>query len=117
MHAYALPGEKPGESVGCFKRLPTTAAGLPPLILVGTKRNVESFNVKRDSQKPAKVKAFALRITDKVVMTSSSNFGDLDLLGPEQAHEDEGNTATVIVRPDQGVGSNRRLLRRGNMCL
>src|SRR5262249_8705072 len=43
MHAYVLPGAEPGQSVGAFKKFPTHPDGLPPLILLGTDRNVATF--------------------------------------------------------------------------
>ncbi len=110
MHAYVLPGEEPGQSIGCFKSFSTEAAGLPPLILLGTDRNIERFNVAQDAQSPSRVQAFRLSITDKVVMSSTSSFRDLDLLGPEHAFEDDTKVGTQISIP--GLGSSVDLDRR-----
>ncbi len=102
MHAYVLPGENPGESVGCFKAFPTGLDGLPPLTLLGSDRNIESFNVRENSQSPSNVTAFTLRIKDKAVVTSSSRYRDLDLLGEEAAFENEPETTEETLPPQQG---------------
>lgn len=99
MHAYVLPGDEPGRSVGCFKRFSTKPAGLPPLILLGGDRNMETFNVTNDAESPSRFQAFFLTTSDKEVVTGRSNFDDIDLLGPEQAFDSERNTAIRIARP------------------
>lgn len=104
MHAYVLPGENPGQSVGCFKRLPTTAGDIPALVVLGSERNVSGFNLTHNAQSPAQVQASALRVTDKGVVTSTSNFRDLDLLGPQQAHQNEQSKATLVAPPHFGTG-------------
>jgi hypothetical protein len=45
------------------------------------------------------VQAFALRIKDKAVVSSTSRFGDIDLLGPEHTFENQSSTATLIALP------------------
>ena len=102
MHAYVLPGESPGESIGCFKSFPTQTDGLPPLVLLGAERNMESFNPTNDAQRPARVRASTLSITDKRITTRTSIFGDLDILGDEQGFDDESETAIQILPPYQG---------------
>ena len=102
MHAYVLPGESPGQSIGCFKSFPTQIDGLPPLVLLGAERNMESFNPTNDAQRPARVRASTLSITDKGITTRTSSFSDLDILGGEQGFENESDTATRILPPYQG---------------
>jgi hypothetical protein len=103
MHAYVLPGEGPGQSVGCFKPLPTETGELPPLILLGSERNIETFNVTNNAQRPSAVRASTLRITDKGVITSTSSSSDVELLGEEGAFEEsESEPATQILPPYQG---------------
>ena len=84
MHAYVLPGTEPGQSIGCFKPFPTQTDGLPPLILLGTERNVSEFNPSNNAQSPARVTGFTLNVFDKTVTQRTSDFGSLDLLGEEQ---------------------------------
>ena len=99
MHAYVLPGPHPGESIGCFKKFPTKADGLPPLILLGPDRNVESFQGKEDSQSPARVEAFSLSLTDKTVTKSTASFRDLELLGQDTSLEKDDDAAKHIAAP------------------
>lgn len=102
MHAYVLPGDNPGESVGCFKAFPVEPDGLPALILLGSDRNIETFNLTENSQSPSNVTASTLRITDKAVVTSTSRYRDLELLGEEAAFENESETTEEILPPRQG---------------
>jgi phage protein D len=99
MHAYVLPGEEPGKSIGCFKSFPTKTDGLPPLILLGAERNVAEFNPTNNAQHPAKVTASILNIFDKKITQGTSDFGKLDLLGEETTFAEKDNTATQILSP------------------
>jgi len=111
MHAFVLPGQNPGESVGVFKRLPREPEGLPPLVLLGANRNVDSFNVANDAQRPAQVQGWALNITDKSVATATSQFRNLELLGDEAAFSSEDKTAIQLLPPgaDDSVDLNQRV--------
>jgi hypothetical protein len=102
MHAYVLPGVEPGQSMGCFKPFPTQTDGLPPLILLGSDRNLEMFTPGNDAQRPARVRAYAVSITDKTITERTSKFNNLDLLGQEQAFQQPSNTATQILCPQYG---------------
>ena len=102
MHAYVLPGPNPGESVGCFKKFPTKADGLPPLILLGPDRNVETFLGKEDSQSPARIEVFALSLTDKVVTKRTASFRDVELLGQDPSPVKDGDAATHVAPPLHG---------------
>ncbi len=102
MHAYVLPGEEPGQSIGCFKAFPSKTDGLPPLILLGVERNVAEFNPINNAQRPARVTACTLNISDKTITQRTSDFGKLELLGEEKTFADEGNTATQILFPRDG---------------
>ncbi|MEJ2552372.1 MAG: hypothetical protein P8Y98_15265 [Anaerolineales bacterium] len=104
MHAYVLPGEDPGQSVGCFKRLPAAAGDIPDLVILGAERNVSGFNLSNNAQSPAQVQASALRVTDKGVVTRTSSFRDLDLLGDQQAQQTDSSVATMIALPRFGTG-------------
>ncbi|MEW6417495.1 MAG: hypothetical protein AB1480_05160 [Nitrospirota bacterium] len=101
-HVYILPGESPGQSIGCFKSFPVETDGLPPLILLGSERNIERLNVRNDAQRPSTVRASTLSITDKSVTTRTSRFGNLERLGEEDTFERESDTATRIIPPYQG---------------
>jgi hypothetical protein len=111
LHAYVLPGETAGASVGLFRALPSEPGDLPDLVLLGKDRNIASFQVRNDMQSASQVQAFSLSITDKVVTTATSSVRDLSLLGDEGALASESNAATRIVgagedgavSPDQAV--------------
>ncbi len=102
MHAYLLPGESPGQSVGCFKGFPTQTDGLPGLVLLGRDRNMETFNAVHNAQSPSTVRASVLSITDKTVITRTSSFRDLELLGEDAAFESETQTCTRLLPPHLG---------------
>jgi hypothetical protein len=97
--AYVLPGEEPGQSVGCFRELTTEPSDLPDLVVVGSDRNVRSFEVTRDNEAPSRVTASALSFSDKVVITRTSTFRNLEILGDEQAFEDEERETALRTLP------------------
>lgn len=101
-HVYVLPGENPGESIGCFRSFPAQPDGLPQLVLLGSNRNFETFNSRYDAQRPSRVRASTLSITDKSITTSTSRFSDIERLGDEQPFENESDTSTHILPPRQG---------------
>jgi hypothetical protein len=101
LHAYVLPGDAPGASVGLFRALPSEAGDLPVLILLGKDRNIASFQVRNDMQSASQVQAYSLSITDKAVTTATSSTRDLSLLGDEGALTSESNAATRIVGAGQ----------------
>src|SRR5215203_4931671 len=83
MHAFVLPGDEPGQSIGCFKHFSTRAPDLPPLVLLGKDRNMETLDVTNDAESPSKFQAFFLDVADKGVVVSTAGFDTLELLGPE----------------------------------
>jgi hypothetical protein len=98
MYACVLPGDEPGRSIGCFKRFSTEPSNLPPLVLLGKDRNLETLNPTNDAERPSRFQAFFLDIADKSVVSSMSNLGNLDLFGPEPPL-DFGDTAVQIAPP------------------
>ncbi|OGO54594.1 MAG: hypothetical protein A2V85_03055 [Chloroflexi bacterium RBG_16_72_14] len=104
MHAYVLPGSRPGRSVGVFKPLPSRPDGLPPLVLLGKDRNVETFNPHEDAQSPASVKAQTLSLMDKSVTRATASFRDVRLLGDSAAGDAVEVPATRVL-PAGGDGS------------
>jgi hypothetical protein len=100
MHAYVLPGAKPGKSVGNFKKFPTTGDGLPDFVLLGADRNITRFEVNNKAMAPGKTVGYAVSITDKKSMKKTSQFKKLDLLGKEQAFKQEKKAGTYLLPPD-----------------
>lgn len=102
MHAYVLAGDSPGKSMGVFKSFPIETDGLPALMLLGSDRNIETFDVTNNAQSPSNVQASTLSVTDKVVTTRTSSFRDIELLGEEGEFETESEAATQLLPPNQG---------------
>jgi hypothetical protein len=109
-HAYVLPGTRAGRSIGAFKSLPRAADGLPELTLLGDSRNVSTFHVSSNLQRPSVVRTFSLDVTDKTVTSASSSFRDLELLG-EQPQPSEQDAATRLTAPgaDDAVDPTQRV--------
>lgn len=99
-HAFVLPGENPGESIGCFLPDPASSDGLPELVLLGADRNLSSFQVTDDAQGPARFRARSLSIKDKQFVSSTSRLNDLNRLGPS-ATQPQNETATQLLPPAQ----------------
>jgi hypothetical protein len=99
MHAYVLPGERPGESIGCFRKFPTARADLPGLVLTGPDRNVVSFDIGADATSPANVRGASLTIGDHAVSEGSSRTGDIELLGSNSALAHAADTGTRLLAP------------------
>lgn len=84
--AYVLPGENAGESIGCFKKIPTQPdESLPALVMFGEDANISEFKVKESARKPAEFQAATLSLRDKSVTTGTFNYLDAELLGDEAA--------------------------------
>ena len=102
-HAWVAPGDEPGQSIGMFKSEETTPTDLPPLILLGAQRNLDSFSASNDQQRPANVKRWRLDLGDLSSSSSTSNYSDiLSDSGGDDA--DVQTAATVIVPPGWGYG-------------
>lgn len=64
-HAYVLPGDTPGSSIGCYLPDATEPATLPPLTLMGASRNLADVQVNRDGAGPERSVASSLRAEDQ----------------------------------------------------
>lgn len=102
MHVYVLPGDQPGQSIGVFRSLPTRASGLPALMITGDNRNVSTFSVSDNSQRPARFRSSTLSIRDRTVTTRTSRLGDIDLLGDQASYQRESDTADQLLPPGLG---------------
>jgi hypothetical protein len=102
LHAYVLPGAEPGASRGFFKAFPTQPDGLPDLVLLGSSRNLSSFNPSNDASRPAKFRAYALSLTDLSVSRSESQPDALERLGEATTVEREADTGVQILPPRHG---------------
>jgi hypothetical protein len=77
-YAYVLPGEAPGTSDCCFKKLPESPdPSLPELLLTGPERNISGFNIRRMSNRAAVHEGASLNMGDMSVTTASSSSADV----------------------------------------
>jgi hypothetical protein len=104
MHAYVLPGEAPGESIGCFKPFSTEPGDLPVLTLMGAERNLASFSSRDNAQRPARVTTYSLSLFDKTFTQHTADPASLDRLGPEPSLSGETSPAAQILPPQCGDG-------------
>jgi hypothetical protein len=79
-HAYVLPGEKRGASIGCFLADPTDATSLPKLVLIGDGRNLGNASIIEDPEGPQRTRARVLRISDQGLVTFETSPADLGLM-------------------------------------
>lgn len=79
-HAYVLPGDEPGASIGCFSADPEGPAGLPPLVLIGAGRNLANATVLQDPDGGERTQAQMLRVDDQGVTQFESSAADLGLM-------------------------------------
>jgi hypothetical protein len=98
-HAYVLPGLSPGRSVGCFLPDPAEPGSLPPLVLLGSDRNLTGIEVTEESENPEVTRGRTLRISDQGVVTSERSVRDLALMRamPPLA----GEPATRLLPPEE----------------
>jgi hypothetical protein len=98
-HAYVLPGEAPGRSVGCFLPDPAAAGELPPLVLLGSDRNLADLQVEEESEGPERTRTHTLRIADQEVVDAEISVQDLALMRPLPPLDAE--PATRLVPPEE----------------
>ncbi|MNQ40654.1 hypothetical protein D3C85_543130 [compost metagenome] len=79
-HAYVLPGETPGASIGCFLADPEDATDLPPLVLLGAGRNLANASVRQDPEGGERSRAQVLRVDDQGVTRFETSAADLGLM-------------------------------------
>ena len=79
-HAYVLPGDEPGASIGCFLPDPHDAADLPPLVLIGANRNLASASIEQDPEGGERTQAQVLRVDDQGVTSFETSAQDLGLM-------------------------------------
>ncbi|MDH4652626.1 MULTISPECIES: hypothetical protein [unclassified Pseudomonas] len=79
-HAYVLPGDTRGASIGCFLADPTDAADLPPLVMIGNGRNLANASVTQDPEGGERTIAQVLRVDDQGVTHFETSAADLGLM-------------------------------------
>jgi hypothetical protein len=96
-----LPGEKAGDSIGCFKKFPIDTDGLPDLVLLGPDRNITAFNVNNKAQSPTAVRAASLPLDHSSPVTSNSSSRDATLMGEPPATASNTPEAITQLPPGQ----------------
>jgi hypothetical protein len=109
-HAYVLPGAAPGQSVGCFLPDPAEPGSLPPLVLLGSDRNLAEIDITEDSESPELSRAHTLRIADQQIVTAEIRVQDLALMRPLPPLE---RPATRLVSPEDSDSEDAETRARG----
>lgn len=79
---YVLPGDQPGQSIGCFLLDPQRASStLPPLRLIGDERNLADATIEEDSEAPERTRGRTLRLSDGQVASFETSATDLGIGG------------------------------------
>jgi hypothetical protein len=79
-HAYVLPGEMPGASIGCFLADSTDPSDLPPLRLIGDGRNLANASITQDPDGAERTQAQVLRTDDQGVAEFQADPAELGLM-------------------------------------
>lgn len=79
-HAYVLPGEERGASIGCFLPDPEEVADLPPLVMIGDNRSLANASITEDPDGAEITHARVLRVDDQGTTTFETSAGDLGLM-------------------------------------
>jgi hypothetical protein len=102
VHAWVKPGITAGKSKGMFQLEDDKASDLPALVLFGSGRNIDSFSVTQDLQRPTTVTGSSLDITNLSVKTAKASYGDV--LDGGQPAVDEGQVGTTTLPPGFDIG-------------
>ena len=119
-HAYVLPGDTAGASIGCFLPDPTGAAGLPPLRLIGDGRNLSNARVGEDPDGAERTRAQVLRVDDQGTTTFETSAADLGLMRDLPARPVDLTPRRLLhpgdnVRPDPTAAASGRARRAGSV--
>ena len=79
-HAYVLPGDTPGASIGCFSADPADAADLPALVMIGEQRNLANGSITQDPNGGERTQAQVLRVDDQGVVSFQTSAAELGLM-------------------------------------
>jgi hypothetical protein len=79
-HAYVLPGDERGQSVGCFLPDPEDPADLPKLVLIGDDRNLSNATIQEESEGPERTSGRTMRVSDLGEASFETSASDLGLM-------------------------------------
>lgn len=98
MHAYVLPGAQPHTSIGCFKNDPAGDSGLPPMVLLGTGRNVINIRFSSTASDAAAYRTGTVSLSDASVNSATANLSDITRQGTDPP---SGTPVKRMMRPGQ----------------
>jgi hypothetical protein len=98
MHVFVLPGSKPHNSIGCFKKDPTGDSGLPPMVLLGKGRNVMNLRFSSSGADAAEYRTGSVSLSDASVNSATASLSDITRLGTDQP---SGTPVKRLMRPGQ----------------
>jgi hypothetical protein len=110
MHAYILPGETPGKSIGCFKPYPETPSGLADLVLSGDNKNMDSFKVNIDCLKPSKGRGRFLDSRGKNIQPFTQDYNAFNLHGDADVISNGNQFSEQLTRPQLLIGPGTRMI-------
>ena len=96
MVVHVEPGANPGQTVGRFRRLPTTAGDLPEMLLSGRDRNVNRLSLELDALSPVTALANQIDPADLSTLTAEVQQAETRMLGDE-ATNDLADPKTVFL--------------------
>ncbi len=117
-HAYVLPSDTRGASVGCFLPDPVGPADLPPLRLIGAGRNLANAKVVEDPDGAERTRAQSLSVDDQGSVSFETSAADLGLIGDLPARPADLTPRRLLpptdnVRPDAAAAATARARRAG----
>lgn len=117
-HAYVLPGETRGASIGCFLPDPGGVDGLPPLRMIGDGRNLANARVGEDPDGAERTRVQTLRVDDQGTTTFETSAADLGLMRDLPARPIDLTPRRLLhpgdnVRPDPNAAATGQARRAG----
>src|SRR5262245_7600210 len=103
-----VPGTQPAKSIGIFHKSPVFSDKPPELVLLGSKRNIETFDVKLNAHGQSNVVASTLSFSDKQTVTAKSEVRDLGIAGQAQLPPGSGETVDLQHRVDSEAQKSSR---------
>ena len=94
-HAYVLPGDEPGGSIGCFLPIPVAVPELPGLVMIGDGRNLADASITEDPDGAERTQAQVLRVDDQGVVSFETSAEDLGLMRDVPARARRPDTAAA----------------------
>ena len=85
MFLYVRPGERPGSSIGVFRRPDLTASAFPEILLIGPARNLDDLTIEFDGLRPFTARAGGVDAADLTLLDAESETGTQTPLGDESS--------------------------------